>query len=51
MAAGVQGNSFPTDRFSLIFSKIEISYRPQKPDGTLDSPIKAGWDLQANIPV
>ena len=47
-AAGVEGSPFPTDRFNLVFSKIEISYRPQKPDGTLGPPVRAGWDLQAS---
>jgi type VI secretion system secreted protein Hcp len=49
-AADSEGNPFPTDSFSLRFSKIEISYRPQKADGTLDTPVEAGWDLQANRP-
>lgn len=30
------------------YSKIEISYRPQNPDGSLGPEIKAGWDLKAN---
>ncbi len=49
-AADSEGNPFPTDSFSMVFSKIEISYRPQKPDGTLDYPVGAAWDLQANRP-
>jgi type VI secretion system secreted protein Hcp len=28
--------------------RIEISYRPQKADGSLDDPIKASWDIAAN---
>ena len=42
------GNVLPTDQVSLNYAKIEIEYKPQKPDGTLDAPIKAGWDLKAN---
>jgi type VI secretion system secreted protein Hcp len=40
-----------TDQINLRFAKIEIEYRPVKPDGSLDAPIKAGWDLTANRPV
>jgi len=36
----------PTDQFSLNFSKIEIEYRPQKADGSLDAPVKVGYDLK-----
>ena len=38
----------PTDQISLNFAKIEVEYKAQKPDGTLDSPVKAGYDLKAN---
>lgn len=41
----------PTDQVSLRFAKIEVEYRLVKPDGSLDAPIKAGWDLTANRPV
>ena len=40
-----------TDQVNLRFAKIEVEYRPVKPDGSLDAPIKAGWDLTANKPV
>ena len=42
------GSVLPTDQISLNFSKIEFEYKPQKPDGSLDSPVKAGWDVKAN---
>jgi type VI secretion system secreted protein Hcp len=42
------GSSIPTDQFSLNFTKIKFSYKPQKPDGTLDSAVEAGWDVKAN---
>lgn len=46
---GGSGSSVkPSDQISLNFSKIEFEYKPQKPDGTLDAPVKAGWDLKAN---
>ena len=38
----------PMDQVSLNFSKIEFEYKPQKADGTLDAPAKAGWDVKAN---
>jgi type VI secretion system secreted protein Hcp len=38
----------PIDQASLGFTRIEIEYRPQKPDGSLDTPIKAGWDVLKN---
>jgi type VI secretion system secreted protein Hcp len=41
-------HDLPSDSASLNFSKIEFDYKPQKPDGTLDASIKAGYDLKAN---
>jgi type VI secretion system secreted protein Hcp len=38
----------PTDQASLGFSTIQMEYKPQKSDGSLDSPVKAGWDLKQN---
>jgi type VI secretion system secreted protein Hcp len=38
----------PTEQVSLNYTKMEVEYKAQKPDGTLDGPIKAGWDLKAN---
>ena len=38
----------PLDQISLGFARIEVEYRPQKPDGSLDTPIKAGWDVLKN---
>ncbi len=46
---GSAGSSeVPMDQVSLNFSKLETSYQAQKPDGTLDGAIKAGWDLKQN---
>ena len=42
------GDIVPVDNISLNFAKIEYEYKPQKADGTLDSPAKAGWDLKQN---
>ena len=38
----------PMDQISLNFSKIEIDYKEQKPDGSLSGAVKAGYDLKAN---
>lgn len=38
----------PADQFSLNFAKVQFSYQAQKPDGTLDAAVLAGWDLKAN---
>ena len=45
--AGVD-DLLPTDQVSLSFARIDIEYRPQRPDGSLDAPVKASWDLKAN---
>jgi len=36
----------PMDQISLNFTTIEIEYKAQKPDGTLDGPVKAKYDLK-----
>jgi type VI secretion system secreted protein Hcp len=46
-----QGNVVPVDQISLAFSKIEKEFKSQKPDGTLDGAVKAGWDLKGNVKV
>jgi len=38
----------PLDQVSFSFGRIEITYRPQRSDGTLDAPVTAGWDVKAN---
>lgn len=42
------GDVIPTEQISLNFSKIEYEYKPQKADGSLDGPVKAGYDLKSN---
>jgi type VI secretion system secreted protein Hcp len=39
----------PSERVALNFSKIEIGYKEQKPDGTLGGEIKGGWDVKGNV--
>jgi type VI secretion system secreted protein Hcp len=41
----------PTDHVSFNFGRIEVEYRPQKPDGSLDAAVKTGWDVKQNKPV
>ena len=38
----------PIDQVSFNFAKIEVEYKPQKPDGSLAGSIKSGWDAAAN---
>lgn len=45
---GSEGEVLPMDTFSLNFTKIEMEYKPQKADGTLDAAIKKGYDLKQN---
>jgi type VI secretion system secreted protein Hcp len=45
---GSSGSVVPVDQISVNFSKIEVEYKPQKPDGSLDAPVKAGYDLKLN---
>jgi len=45
---GSSGDVVPTDQISLNFSKIEVEYKPQKADGTLDAALKSGYDLKLN---
>ncbi len=40
------GSSIPTDQFSLNFTKIQFDYKPQKPDGTLDSAVTMKFNVK-----
>lgn len=40
--------SVPVDHIGLNFGKIQLEYRPQKADGSLDNPVKAGYNLKSN---
>lgn len=48
---GSAGDIVPVDQISFNFSKIEYEYKPQKPDGSLDAPVKTGWNLKENVKV
>src|SRR5262245_21996808 len=41
----------PMDSIALNYSKLEIEYKPQKPDGSLAGAFKAGFDLKTNFKV
>ena len=45
---GAGGDVLPGDSVALNFSKIQVEYKPQNPDGSLGSSIKAGWDVKQN---
>jgi type VI secretion system secreted protein Hcp len=45
---GAAGGELPRDQISFNFSKIEVEYKEQKPDGSLAPGIKAGWDVKTN---
>jgi type VI secretion system secreted protein Hcp len=45
---GVEGEVVPADSVSLNFSKIQVEYKQQNPDGSLGASIKAGWDVKQN---
>jgi type VI secretion system secreted protein Hcp len=49
--SGSSGDDVPMDQCALNFDKIEFEYKPQKPDGTLDSPVKTGYNLKENVKV
>jgi type VI secretion system secreted protein Hcp len=41
-------DSVPSDQVSFNFAKIEVEYRPQKPDGSLGPAVQFKYDLKAN---
>jgi type VI secretion system secreted protein Hcp len=43
-----EGGAVPLDSVSLNFAAIQVEYRPQRPDGSLDAPTTAGWDVSRN---
>jgi type VI secretion system secreted protein Hcp len=49
--SGSDGGGIPTESFSLNYSKLEIDYKLQKPDGSLGPSTKKGWDLKANVKI
>jgi type VI secretion system secreted protein Hcp len=51
VGASAHGESEPLDQISFEFSRIEMEYRAAKADGSLEEPVKAGWDVKTNQPV
>lgn len=43
------GDVVPMDQISLNFTKLEIEYKEQKPDGTLGGAIKAFYDMKQQV--
>lgn len=37
-----------TETVNLAFSKVEVEYRAQKADGSLDVPVRFGYDVKGN---
>jgi type VI secretion system secreted protein Hcp len=44
------GNVVPTDQVSFNFVKIDVEYRPQKADGSLEAGLHFKYDIKANKP-
>jgi type VI secretion system secreted protein Hcp len=42
------GDDTPTEAVSLAYGSINVTYTPQKIDGTADAAVVAGWDVKAN---
>ena len=42
------GGDVPIEQVSINFSKIEVEYKPQKPDGSLGSGVFFKYDLKSN---
>lgn len=40
--------SVPMESVSMQCAKIEVEYKPQKADGSLDAGVKFGYDIKAN---
>jgi type VI secretion system secreted protein Hcp len=38
----------PLDLVTLTFARFQVSYAAQRSDGSLETPITAGWDLKTN---
>jgi type VI secretion system secreted protein Hcp len=45
---GSASDVIPLEQVSLNYGKMEIEYKAQKADGSLDGGIKAGWDTTKN---
>ena len=53
IVTSVQDGDSGDDRMesvSMAFAKIDLEYKPQKPDGSLDAAIHFKYDIRANKP-
>ena len=39
------------ETITLGFASIVVQERPQKPDGSFDTPVTAGWNTKTNAPI
>ena len=46
--SGASETGIPIDQVSLNYTKIEIEYKEQRPDGTLGSSVTAGFDVKVS---
>ena len=43
------GDDAPSEAVSFAYAKVVTKYSAQKADGTMDSPVPAGWDQTKNV--
>ncbi len=43
------GDDSPTESVSFAYASVMTKYSAQKTDGTMDSPVPAGWDQTKNV--
>jgi type VI secretion system secreted protein Hcp len=48
--ARTEAHDLPHEKVKLNFSTITTTYKPQKPDGSADAQVKAGWNVKKNQP-
>ena len=48
LAGSANGGSVPMEQISMNYAKVEMEYKPQKPDGSLDAGIQFKYDVRAN---
>lgn len=48
---GSTGEDRPTERVSLGFARFTYSYTSQRADGSTDTPVAMGWDVEGNLEV
>jgi type VI secretion system secreted protein Hcp len=49
-AAGSAGGDTLVEAATLGYAKVEVEFRPQKPDGSAGAAVKGGWDVAKNKP-